>query len=73
MNEHSKSIAKEAEQLPVTDRIKLVELLLASLDRPDPEIDRIWAEEGERRLDAYLRGGTKAREAKDVLAKHRKP
>ena len=71
--EKKNAAAKEAEQLPVTDRIKLVELLLASLDRPDPEIDRIWAEEGERRLDAYLRGGTKAREAKDVLAKHRKP
>jgi putative addiction module component len=39
----------------------------------DPDIDRLWADEGERRLDAYLRGGAKARDANDVLAKHLKP
>jgi hypothetical protein len=47
--------------------------LLATLDRPDPEIDREWAEESERRLDSYLQGDTTARDAKDVLAKHLKP
>jgi putative addiction module component (TIGR02574 family) len=73
MNTQSTSIAEEAERLPVADRIRLVELLLASLDKPDPEIDRIWADESERRLDGYLKGETKARDAKDVLAKHLKP
>jgi hypothetical protein len=73
MNARSKSIAKEAENLPPADRIRLIEYLLASLDRPDPDIDGIWAEEGERRLDAYLRGDTTSRDAKDVLAKHLKP
>ncbi len=72
MNARSKSIAKEAESLPAADRIRLIEFLLASLDKPDPDIDRIWADEGERRLDAYLRGETEARDAKDV-AKHLKP
>jgi hypothetical protein len=37
---------------------------------PNPDIDRIWADEGERRLDAYLRGESTSRDAKDVLAKH---
>jgi putative addiction module component (TIGR02574 family) len=73
MNARSKSIAKEAGDLPAVDRIRLIEFLLTSLDRPDPDIDRIWADEGERRLDAYLRGDAKARDAKDVLAKHLKP
>jgi hypothetical protein len=41
-------------------------------DKPDPEIDRAWAEASERRLDAYLRGETTARDAKDVLAKQLK-
>ena len=73
MNTRVKSIAEEAERLPAVDRIKLVEHLLATLDKPDPEVDRAWAEESERRLDAYLRGETTARDAKDVLAKHLKP
>jgi hypothetical protein len=68
-----KSIAKEAETLPTTDRIWLVDFLLASLDRPDRDIDRIWVDEGERRVEAYLRGETSARDAKDVLAQHLKP
>ena len=73
MNSRTTLIAEEAERLPAADRIRLVEHLLATLDRPDPEIDREWAEESERRLDSYLQGDTTARDAKDVLAKHLKP
>lgn len=73
MNKSTTSIAEEAERLPVADRIRLVEHLLATLDKPDPEIDQAWAEESERRLDACLRGDTTARDANDVLAKHLKP
>jgi putative addiction module component (TIGR02574 family) len=73
MNTRVTSIAEEAGRLPAADRIKLVEHLLTTLDKPDPDVDRAWAEESERRLDAYLRGETTARDAKDVLAKHLKP
>lgn len=73
MNVNISSIAEEAERLPPADRVRLVEHLLATLDKPDPEVDDAWAEETERRLDAYLRGDTTAQDAKDVLAKHLKP
>jgi putative addiction module component (TIGR02574 family) len=73
MNTSITSIAEEAERLSAADRVRLVEHLLATLDKPDPEVDRAWAEESERRLDAYLRGDTTARGAKEVLAKHLKP
>lgn len=68
-----KSLAEEAECLPVSDRVRLVEHLLSTLDRPDPSIDRAWAEESEQRLDAYVRGEITARDAEHVLAKHLKP
>lgn len=73
MNKRTTSLAEEAERLPAAERIRLVEHLLTSLDKPDAEIDRAWGEESERRLDAYLRGETTARDAKDVLAKYLKP
>lgn len=73
MNAHLASLAEEAERLPPADRIELVERLLSSLDKPDPEIDRAWAEESKRRLDAYLSGAMPARDAEDVFAKHLKP
>ncbi len=56
-------LAQEAEKLPAADRIRLVEHLLASLDKPEPDIDAAWAEESERRLDAYLAGEASARDA----------
>jgi putative addiction module component (TIGR02574 family) len=73
MNTSITSIVEEAERLSAADRVRLIEHLLATLDKPDPEVDRAWAEESERRLDAYLRGDTTARDTKDVLAKHLKP
>ena len=73
MNTRIQAIAEEAERLPAVDRVKLVERLLATLDRPDAEIDRAWTEESERRLDSYLRGHTTAVDAEDVLAKYLKP
>ena len=54
-------------------RIEIVERLLNSLDKPDPEIDKAWADESERRLDEYLAGGVAARDAEEVLAKYLKP
>jgi len=72
MTNRATSLAEEAEKLPVPDRIRLVEHLLASLDKPEPDIDAAWAEEGERRLDAYLAGETAARDADEVLAKYLK-
>jgi putative addiction module component (TIGR02574 family) len=66
------SLAEEAKQLPPADRIELIERLLSSLDKPDLGIDRVWAEESERRLDAYLSGDAPTRDAEDVLVKHLK-
>jgi putative addiction module component (TIGR02574 family) len=73
MNARIEAIIEEAERLPVPDRVRLVEHLLATLDKPDPEIDRAWAEECKRRLARYLPGETTALDAEEVLAKHLKP
>lgn len=50
-------IAKELEiqalSLGPIDKIRLVELLLESLDKPDLEIEVAWVAESERRYAAY--------------------
>ena len=73
MNQRVKTLCDEAASLSAEDRIELIERLQASLDPVDASIEHAWAEEGERRLDAYLRGETTARDADEVLAKHLKP
>lgn len=48
----------------------IVEGLLRSLDPPDPRIDKIWAEEAERRLKAYREGKIGGVPIEDVFPEH---
>jgi len=67
----SKDILKEAIQLEPTEKTKLVEQLITSLDKPDKDIDKLWAEEAESRLDAYKQGKLKAVSLEEVLSKYK--
>ncbi len=66
-----KKIAGNALSLPVTQRVELVELLLASLDNPNKEIDKIWAEEAESRVDAFDSGKLKSISLDRALSKYK--
>jgi len=46
-------ILQEALQLNPQERYMVVESLLESLDQPDKNIDEIWANEAEKRLQDY--------------------
>ena len=53
----AEKVIDEALSLPADARIGLVEKLLSSLNLPtQPEIDRLWAEEAERRVVQIDRG-----------------
>ena len=49
-------IIEQALHLKASERYALLELLHQSLDKPDPEIDRVWQEEALRRVRAYDEG-----------------
>ncbi len=49
-------LANKALAFSPAERIRLVEAILSSLDRPDPEIEKKWIAESEARYDAYKRG-----------------
>jgi len=59
----------EIQELPSQEKLKIVEFLLTDLDKPDPEIDRIWAEEAEKRLSAYEAGKVKSFSLEEVFGK----
>lgn len=66
-------IVEGALALPVDARIGLVSRLLSSLNLPtQPEIDRLWAEEAERRVDQIDRGEVKLVPGEQVFEKIRK-
>lgn len=49
-------VIEQALKLKASERYMLLEMLHQSLDKPDPEIDRIWREEALRRVRAYDEG-----------------
>lgn len=53
-------LAKKAVGLPPIERIRLVEVILYSLDKPDPDIEKRWFAESEARYEIYKRGELKA-------------
>ena len=64
-------IFEEAVRLRPDERAKLVDVLISSLDTPDEEIDRLWAAEAERRIDAHEKGLVKALSLEEVLERYR--
>ena len=65
-------VTEEALLLPVEARLGLVEKLLTSLNLPiDREIDRLWAEEAERRVAQVQAGQAKLIPGDEVFAKIR--
>ena len=68
MIRNSAKIVSDALSLPPRSRAKLAERLLESLEDPkQKEIDRLWADEVEDRIDAYERGELKAIPGQEVF------
>jgi putative addiction module component (TIGR02574 family) len=65
-------IAEEIRALPDTEKLRLVDTILSDLDKPDPEIDRVWAEEARKRWAAYKAGKVPTVSYESVMAKHRR-
>lgn len=67
MTSRSTKLLQEALALPPDERAEIADRLLSSLDTSaDLEIDRLWAEEAEDRLEAFERGQIKAVPGKEV-------
>jgi len=64
---NQKQLFDQALNLPLADRAALAEQLLASLDQPDPQIDKLIAIEAERRIDAYDNGEIRSIPADQVF------
>lgn len=60
-------LIEKALELKPQDKIILIEALVTSLDKPDPEISRIWVQEAEARLKAYREGRTKGIPAEEIF------
>lgn len=62
-----REIIELAMQLKPEERFAVAEELLRSVEGTDPEIDRYWLEEAERRLAAHRAGKVKGVPAEDIF------
>lgn len=65
--EQGKSLLKKALKLKPQEKYILIEGLIQSLDEPDKEIDKIWADEAEKRLKAYREGRLKGAAYREIF------
>jgi len=64
-------LEEQIRSLPDAEKLRLVDAILADLDKPDPEIDRIWAEEARKRWAAYKSGRARTVSYEAVMSKYR--
>ncbi len=57
-------------KLPPNERAIFAEEVLKSLEQPNSEIDKVWAEEALKRYKAYKENKVSAKSLKDVLIKY---
>lgn len=63
----TKEIISKALHLKPAERSIVIEALMESMDVPDPEIEKIWAEEAEKRLETYKTGRLKTVSFEDMF------
>ncbi len=63
-------IKKEVLNLKSIDRIHLVEILMESLDQPDPAIESAWVEESEKRYEAFKAGELRYTDIDDIKSRY---
>ena len=63
-------LAKKAMELKPVERIRLVEAILYSLDKPDPDIEQSWIAEAEARHEAYKRGELEATDWDEIRKRY---
>lgn len=63
------SLLKEALVLTVQEKSEMIEQLIRSLDKPDPEIDELWKKEAERRIDAFDEGELPSVTVQEAISK----
>ncbi len=56
----TKELIAEISDLPIDERVKAVDQILKTFNRPDQEVEEVWAKEALRRLDRYKEGKVQA-------------
>ena len=68
---NTKSVFEDALGLRPAERLQLIEMLSRSLNKPDENIEKIWAEEAEKRYRALEEGSIKTTTIEDIIERYK--
>ena len=64
-------LIENIQSLSDIEKLELVDSILMQLDKPDPDIDRIWAKEARKRWQAYKSGKLETVSYEQAMEKYR--
>ena len=70
MSTRADNLVSEIRSLPDEEKLKVLDALLTDLDKRDPEIDRVWANEASRRWNAYQAGEVATVSYEELMSKY---
>lgn len=73
MTKAVEKLVRVIHSLSDVEKLQIVDAILTDLDKPDPAMDRIWAEEARKRWTAYKEGRIPTISYQEVMDKHRRP
>ena len=69
MSTNADKLVSEIRGLPDSEKLRLVDAILSDLNKPDPEIDRVWANEARKRWAVYKEGRIPTVSYEEVISK----
>ena len=70
MSTQADKLVSEIRALPDEDKLRVLDALLTDLDKPDVEIDQIWAIEARKRWNSYKAGQLKTISYEELMRKY---
>jgi putative addiction module component (TIGR02574 family) len=70
MATNADKLVSEIRALPDEEKLRLLDAILTDLNKPDDEIDYIWAVEARKRWDAYKAGRLRTVSYEELMSKY---
>jgi len=63
-------LVSEIRALPDEEKLRVLDAILTDLDKPDQEIDQVWAEEARKRWNSYKAGRLQTVSYEELMRKY---
>ena len=70
MASNTEKLVSEIRALPDEEKLRVLDAILTDLDKPDEDIDHVWAVEARKRWDGYKAGRLRTVTYEELMSKY---